>query len=94
MFLLRLLTKSPRVILSHRNSGLGDNILAAANAWYYAKKTNRVLVICWVYSRYMTDSRENAFSFFFDVPQEIEGVPILVEEKIDRASGMITPRSK
>jgi hypothetical protein len=37
----------------------------------------------------MTDSRENTFSFFFEVPPEIEGVPILVEEKIDRPSGMI-----
>ena len=89
MFLLRLLTKFPRAIVWHRNSGLGDNILAAANAWYYAKKIKRTLVICLVYSRYMTDSRENAFSLFFDVPREIEGVPIVVEEKMDRVSGMI-----
>ena len=47
MFIVRLLKKYPRVVISQRNNGLGDNLLAAANAWYYAKHTNRTLVIVW-----------------------------------------------
>ncbi len=68
MFLLRLLKSHPRFIVSHRNSGFGDNLLAAAKAWLYAKETNRTLVIVWAPSRYLADQHENAFSRFFKVP--------------------------
>lgn len=86
MFILRLLTKYPRVIVSQRNNGFGDNLLAAANAWYYAKHTGRALAIVWQPSRYLDDNKENAFSRFFKVPDEIEGVPIVAEPRIDSFS--------
>src|SRR5262245_634488 len=89
MFLIKLLMQYPKVIVSYRNAGLGDNLLAAATAWYYAKGTGRSLMICWVYSRYMIDNKENAFAYFFEPPQEIQGTPIIVEKRIDRLSGII-----
>ena len=89
MFLPRLLKRHPRVIISHRNSGIGDNLLAAANTWRYAKQTNRALVIAWAPSRYLADKRENAFSHFFKVPESIGGVPVVAEPRIDRLSALL-----
>ncbi|MGH7892952.1 MAG: nodulation protein NodZ, partial [Thermodesulfobacteriota bacterium] len=89
MFLLRLLKRHPRVIISHRNSGFGDNLLAAAKAWHYAKKTNRTLVIVWAPSRYLADQHENAFSRFFKFPESIGGVPVIAEPSIDRLSTLL-----
>lgn len=89
MFLPRLLKRHPRVIISHRNRGLGDNLLAAAKAWRYAKETNRTLVIVWTPSRYLADKHENAFSRFFKVPESIDGVPVIAEPYIDRLSVLL-----
>lgn len=86
MFIVRLLKKYPRVVISQRNNGLGDNLLAAANAWYYAKRMNRSLAIVWQPSRYLADKKVNAFSRFFTVPEKIEGVPVVAEPSIDSAS--------
>ena len=86
MFIVRLLKKYPRVVISQRNNGLGDNLLAAANAWYYAKHMNRSLAIVWQPSRYLADKGVNAFSRFFSVPEKIEGVPVVAEPSIDSAS--------
>ncbi|MFI5323677.1 MAG: nodulation protein NodZ [Thermodesulfobacteriota bacterium] len=92
MLLPRLLKKHPRVIVSYRNSGFGDNLLAAASAWRYAKNTNRALVICWRFSRYLADKSENAFSRFFKVPESIEGVPVIAEPRIDSLSALLIIR--
>ncbi|MEW6144259.1 MAG: nodulation protein NodZ [Thermodesulfobacteriota bacterium] len=89
MFLLKLLREHRKVIISCRNSGFGDNLLAAANAWYYAKNTGRALVIYWYHSRYLADKSENAFSHFFEIPASIEGVPIITASRIDRLSGFL-----
>ena len=86
MFILRLLKKYPRVVISQRNNGLGDNLLSAANAWYYAKHTDRALAIVWQPSRYLADQNVNAFSRFFSVPREIEGVPVVSGPGVDSAS--------
>lgn len=92
MYLISLLRKHPRVVISYRNSGFGDNLLAVANAWYYAKKTKRSLCIVWAPSRYMTNKKNNAFSFFFSLPESLEGVPIIIDDRIDRLSSMIISR--
>jgi hypothetical protein len=89
MFLLRLLFKKERFIISRRNSGFGDNIIAAANAWGYAKSTNRTLVIVWTPSRYVTDKGENAFCRFFSVPETLEGVPVILEKRLDLVSAFL-----
>ncbi len=89
MFLTRLLKSHPRVIISHRNRGLGDNLLAAANAWYYARNTNRSLVVSWQHSLYLANKSENAFTRFFKVPENIEGVPVIAEPRIDTLSSLL-----
>jgi hypothetical protein len=89
MYLFKLLTGAHRSIASCRNSGMGDNLLAAATAWLYARQTGRSLSLCWFHSRYVRDSRENAFSQFFSVPDEIQGVPIHVEPRADRVSAFL-----
>ncbi len=89
MFLTRLLKSHPRIIISHRNRGLGDNLLAAANAWYYARNTNRSLVVSWQHSLYLADKSENAFARFFKVPENIEGVQVIAEPRIDTLSSLL-----
>jgi len=89
MYLIKLLTGKQRGIVSCRNSGMGDNLTAAASAWWYARQTGRSLSICWFHSRYLRDQRENAFSRFFAMPAEIQGVPVLVEPRADRLSGFV-----
>ena len=76
MSLLQIWSKWPRAVLSFRNCGFGDNLLAAANAWYYAKQTGRTLIILWVRSRYSPDPTVNVFGLFFAVPSEIAGVRV------------------
>lgn len=75
--------KNNRKVISRRNAGFGDNLFAAAHAWYYAKQTNRSLVINWAPSMYLDDKSRNAFSFFFDFPDTIQGVPIIVEDYVN-----------
>lgn len=89
MYLSRLLAGTDQGIASCRNSGLGDNLLAAASAWWYARQTGRSLTICWFHSRYLHDCRENAFSRFFALPEIIEGVPVFVEPKVDKISAFV-----
>ncbi len=89
--------KNSKIVVSRRNAGFGDNLFAAAHAWYYAKKTNRSLVINWAPSMYLGDKSRNAFSFFFNFPNEIQGVPIIVKEHVGVVSRQIralpiTPR--
>lgn len=71
-----------KVVISRRNAGFGDNLFAAAHAWHYAKKTNRTLVINWAPSRYLEEKSSNGFSYFFDVPAEIHGVPVIADKKV------------
>ncbi len=89
MVLLRLLRRHERVIISHRNAGFGDNLLSAANAWYYAKNTGRALVIWWQPSMYIADQTRNAFGQFFRVPENIEGVPVIAEPRPDPVSSFL-----
>nr|VFJ56068.1 MAG: Nodulation protein Z (NodZ) [Candidatus Kentron sp. DK] len=76
---LRLSAKHPRSVISYRTTGLGDCLIAAAHAWYYAKITGRTLILNWMPSRYLNDKTANAFRHFFVVPEEIHGVPVVAE---------------
>ncbi|MCL4245347.1 MAG: hypothetical protein KJ002_09490, partial [Candidatus Dadabacteria bacterium] len=99
MFFGKLLKEKGGVIVSRRNSGFGDNLLAAANAWRYARATERSLVILWTGSRYLEDPAENAFPRFFAVPETIGGVRVIVPPRVDalsmlllRAAFAVSPR--
>lgn len=89
MFLKELRNRERRTLISHRNEGFGDNLLAAANAWYYAKLTQRDLMIAWSGSRYLRNKKRNAFTAFFTLPDTIQGVRILTPKCIDRVSSFI-----
>lgn len=99
MFFGKLLREDRGVIVSRRNSGFGDNLLAAANAWRYARATGRSLAILWTRSRYLGDPAGNAFPKFFTVPENVGGVRVIVPPRVDalsmlllRASFAIFPR--
>ncbi len=81
--------KKAKIVVSRRNAGFGDNLFAAAHAWYYAKKTNRSLVINWAPSMYLDDKSKNAFSSFFDFPDNIQGVSIVVKDHVGVVSRQV-----
>lgn len=89
LFLREIWDRERRTLISYRNEGFGDNLLAAANAWYYAKRTQRDLMLVWTPSRYLRDKRRNAFNAFFWLPARVEGVPILTPHCVDRVSGFV-----
>ena len=78
------LNGSKKKVISRRNAGFGDNLFAAAHAWHYAKLTNRKLVISWAPSMYLDDKSLNAFPFFFEFPDEIEGVKVIAPERVGK----------
>jgi hypothetical protein len=99
MFFRELLKESGGVIVSRRNSGFGDNLLAAANAWRYARAMGRSLAIVWARSRYLEDPAENAFPRFFAIPENVAGVRVIVPPRVDalskaflRAAFALSPR--
>ena len=89
MFFRELLKERGGVIVSRRNSGFGDNLLAAANAWRYARATGRSLAILWTRSRYLGDPAENAFPKFFAVPENVGGVRVIVPPRVDTLSALL-----
>jgi hypothetical protein len=90
MYNIGYLKTKQRYVVARRNSGLGDNLLNAAHAWHYAKYTNRILAIDWTFSRFVKDKRKNAFSIFFQVPANIEQVPIIANDHTGLFSMFIT----
>ncbi len=89
MFFRELLKERGGVIVSRRNSGFGDNLLAAANAWRYARATGRSLAILWTRSRYLGDPAGNAFPKLFTLPENVEGVRIIVPPRVDYLSALL-----
>lgn len=69
-------------VISRRNAGLGDNLLATAHAWYYAQQTGRDMEISWVPSMYFKDNSVNSFGYFFKIPDKIGDVHILYNPKV------------
>ena len=71
-----------KIIVAYRRQGLGDCLLQAANAWLHAKETESKLLIAWYNSLYIKQQDRNAFFNFFDLPDNIDGVEIIRQEKI------------
>jgi len=78
----RTVTDRARYVVSKRRTGLGDCLVSLISAWWYAKQTGRTLVIDWRGSRYLTDPMQNAFPHFFEVPEEIDGVPVIADGRV------------
>jgi Nodulation protein Z (NodZ) len=79
-------------VISRRYAGLGDGIVSAIAAWNLAKRTGRTLVIDWRWSFYLKEKQRNAFSSFFDVPSDIDGVPLIADDSVADISVPATSR--
>ncbi|MGY8668925.1 nodulation protein NodZ [Bradyrhizobium sp. UFLA05-109] len=75
-----------RFVVSRRRTGFGDCLWSLASAWQYAKRTGRTLVIDWRGSCYLDEPFTNAFGVFFEPIQDIAGVPVICDDRINQLS--------
>lgn len=83
-----------RFVVSRRRTGFGDCLWSLAAAWRYAQRTGRTLAIDWRGSCYLDQPFTNAFPMFFEPIEEIAGVPVICDERINEFSfpGPFFPR--
>jgi hypothetical protein len=70
------------VIAKFTNSGFGDHLSCVFGAWWYAKSTNRILVIDWRGSRFNPIPGKNCFFSFFKQVTSLAGVPIIAGDEV------------
>lgn len=63
-----------KYVITKRSAGLGDLLISLWSAWWYAKHTNRQLVIDWRNSTYAQNNQQNILYDILETPQEIGGV--------------------
>jgi len=73
-----------RFVVSRRRTGFGDCLWSLAAAWRYARRTGRTLAIDWRGSCYLDQPFTNAFPVFFEPVQEIAGVPVICDDRINQ----------
>lgn len=74
--------RSTGYVISMRSTGWGDCLLSMVSAWYLAKITHKTLVIDWRHSVYLADSKENAFSRFFQPMTSLGNVPVICDNSL------------
>ncbi len=70
------------VIAKFTNSGFGDHLSCVFGAWWYAKSTNRTLVVDWRGSRFNPEQGKNCFFSFFKQVTSLAGVPIIANNDV------------
>nr|WP_283808673.1 nodulation protein NodZ [Bradyrhizobium centrolobii] len=75
-----------RFVISRRRTGFGDCLWSLAAAWSYAQRTRRMLVIDWRGSCYLDQPFTNAFPVFFEPVEDIAGVPVICDDRINRVA--------
>jgi|GEM_PF-6165583 len=72
------------VVARYTNGGIGDHLSCLVAAWFYAKTTNRTLVIDWRGSRFNPDetTTHNCFKQFFDVDPLLVGIPVICGDEV------------
>ena len=70
------------VIAKFTNSGFGDHLSCVFGAWWYAKSTNRTLVIDWRGSRFNPNLGKNCFFSFFKRVTSLAGVPVIAGDDV------------
>ncbi|WP_219682636.1 nodulation protein NodZ [Bradyrhizobium canariense] len=75
-----------RFVVSRRRTGFGDCLWSLASAWSYAQRTGRTLVIDWRGSCYVDQPFSNAFPVFFEPVEEIAGVPVICDDRLNQLS--------
>lgn len=74
------------VVARQPNAGIGDHLSCAIGAWWYAKRTGRVLVVDWRGSRLCANgsSEHNCFTDFFGHHDRIGGVSVVCDQTVSR----------
>ncbi|GAB5554775.1 MAG: nodulation protein NodZ [Saprospiraceae bacterium] len=65
-----------KYVVTKRSAGLGDLLVSLWSAWWYAKHTNRQLVVDWRNSTYDKSNQLNLLDDILETPQEIDGVQL------------------
>lgn len=73
-------------MVSRRRTGFGDCLWSLAAAWRYAQRTRRTLAIDWRGSCYLDQPFTNAFPVFFEPVQDIAGVRVMCDDRINQFS--------
>lgn len=71
-----------RAVVSKRIAGLGACLISLFSAWYFARRTNRCLLIDWRNSMYLADASENLFDLLFENRSSIADVPIVTGHQV------------
>ena len=76
------------VVARHPNAGIGDHLSCVIGAWWFAKRTGRVLVIDWRGSRFCSSpsSEHNCFTDFFGQYDTIDGVSVICDQTVSRVN--------
>jgi hypothetical protein len=72
------------VVARYAYGGIGDHISCLVGAWYFARRTGRVLVVDWRGSRFSDDPAlaRNAFERWFAPLGTIEGVRSITDDSV------------
>ncbi|QHP73103.1 nodulation protein NodZ [Bradyrhizobium sp. LCT2] len=79
-------SRKDRFVVSRRRTGFGDCLWSLAAAWRFAKQTGRTLAIDWRGSCYLDEPFTNAFPVFFEPVQDIAGVRVICDDRINQCS--------
>ncbi|MFT5574195.1 MAG: hypothetical protein ACI9FR_003133 [Cryomorphaceae bacterium] len=70
------------VVCRNPNAGFGDHMHCLFGSWWYAKQTNRTLLIDWRGSRFGLGNNRNRFLDMFKPFTQLAGVPVVVNNDI------------
>ena len=72
------------VVARHCFAGIGDHLSCLAGAWWFAKRTDRVLVVDWRGSRFNSDPnmRRNCFHQYFEPRRSLGGVSVIADDAV------------
>ena len=77
-----------KMLIAYRPAGWGDSLLNYAH-WLWAKNNNCCLKIAGYNSLYLKNKNKNAFTYFFDTPNTIEGVNIINKDLLIIPAGVL-----
>src|SRR4051812_11790599 len=78
------------VVARHCFAGIGDHLSCLLGAWWFARRTGRVLAVDWRGSRFNSDAamRRNCFHDYFEPQRSLGGVRVIAD---DGAGGLQYP---
>ena len=83
-----ILSHTRFIVARHPNAGIGDHLSCLVGAWWFAKRTGRVLIIDWRGSRFCSDpsTEHNCFTDFFGQYDSIDGVKVICDHTVSNIS--------